>query len=76
MDKVRKLRDSAFPELANQMLTIEECLEYYGGSYLVSCQYCGNPSINKYTEFCHPAKVLIFSFTRNNNPNNCEDFCL
>jgi hypothetical protein len=74
LDKVRNLRDSAFPELANQMLTIEECLQYYVGSHQVRCKYCGNLSINKYIEFCHPAKVLIFSFTRNNNPNNCVDF--
>ena len=51
LDNVKKLRDSAFPELANQMLTIEECLQYYAGGHLVSCKYCGNPSIYKYTEF-------------------------
>ena len=74
LDNVRKLRDSAFPELANQVLTIEECLQYYAGGHLVSCKYCGNPSIYKYTEFCHPAKVIIFSISRNNNTNNVLDF--
>lgn len=73
LDKVRNLRDSAFPELANQILTIEECLQYYVGGHQVSCKYCGNQPIYKYTQFCHPAKVIIFSFSRNNNPNNILD---
>ena len=68
VDKVKSLRDSAYPNLSGTNLTLDDCLEYYSGGHQVICNYCGN-SISKYTEFCHPPKVLIFSFSRKNNNN-------
>ena len=66
VDKTKLYRDSAFQEKNGTNLTLDECIKFYCGGNTMKCKICKNNSF-KYTEFCHPAKVLIFFFYRENH---------
>ena len=63
-EEVKEYRSLKKPMKSNQIIDLDDCLNYYSDEKFSTCEFCGNNKIFKKIQLCIPAKVLIFSLER------------
>ena len=78
VDKARNFRDSHYPQYREQILNLDDILNFYFSPHSTQCKNC-NQNANDEIKIVNNSKVLIIVLERNNHNNNFNGdirFCL